>query len=245
MYKHTERSKTIQQNSREKILTTFHKLNPEYEVDAGKLDLIFVIGDTLSGSWPEMPKSIQRTALSMCNFNTAEKEIGNVKAAIQKLQTTLSAIHSTTLLSLVHADIHIEELEKLLIATIDKANNAKETIQRLKIDPKVIKDHPKFFAKKSGRPQNRGALYIAEILADEYYRATGKMPTFSNRLIQINLYKKGYKKHGEFLNLVKSVFDILEITASPEAMSRQANNLWRKRKAAVESKGEKSLKKEN
>jgi len=225
----------------EKIKAAFHKLNPAYDIDTSALNEILFMSISPSnrntpseaerylhmrrrGGIPAMPWPKHRNSWQECSLNTAEKELTNIQRATKKLQKAFNAMHETTIYALVHVGVRVEIFEEFLNATTGETDKAKEFIGRLK------KDYPEWVSKKSGQPKKETSFRIAEILADEYHRATqGKKPTVSFREVRIHSDLDGGESYGNFLELVKSVFDTLDITASPDARSRKAMGLWERR----------------
>lgn len=102
----------------------------------------------------------------------------------------------------------------------DTALNAVE--KALALIDRIVKADPKLKSRKSGQPPKRVALRLAEVLADEYFLATGRAPAIS-----VNPNTDGNLAFGPYFDLVKITFDAMNIEASPEAMGRKAVKHWK------------------
>jgi len=77
----------------------------------------------------------------------------------------------------------------------------------------------------AGRPKNNLAGGVANILASNYAKLTGKAPTVST-----NNSGSQALPYGDFFDLVESVFKALGIDASPEAAARLGVKKFKERK---------------
>ena len=98
---------------------------------------------------------------------------------------------------------------------------------RKNIDPNDVsflsftsKDDPKKFTEEKRKEIK--ALAVAEYCANLYYENTGTAPNRRNKTIPHPSSGQAQVAYGPFFNLVKGVFEALEITASVENFVKQA-----------------------
>lgn len=206
----------------EKIQAAFKVLNPEYIVHKSTVCEILFIKERdfhRSPSCPTMPRPTHPASWEECSLNTAEKQVSKIKSAAKNLKKALDDMKQPTIYAFAHNGLYFAELEKMLISTMQAAENANKSIDKWK------PQYPEWVSKRTGQPRKEVAFHIAMILAEEYHRATGKNPT-----IITDSYGFGHPASGNFINLIKNIFEIVSIKASPEAMARDAIKLWNKRK---------------
>ena len=224
------------------IQAEFHKLNANYTIYPSTMNEIIFIGTSSKANRefhrnspvPNMPSPKQHdkngnplqehNSWHECSLNTSVKEIDKIKKAAEKLLNAIDKMHSTTIYALANNGFYSAELEKMLENALKVTEKANENLNDWKIQ------YPEWIDNKSGQPKKEVAFHIAKILADEYHRATGNAPS----LTSVDSGKT-QEVCGHFFNLVKSVFNILGIKASPQSMSREARDWSPHRKASQDN----------
>lgn len=222
----------------EKILAAFQRLNPNYIVHPSTLNEILVVGTSSAlrkrPPFPGMPAPRHPSSWKECSLNTAAKQLGDIKKVAQKLQSAIEQMHSTTVYAFAKDGFYMRRLEEQLSELLGSGNKqgaihpATANIENWK------KQKPEWISSKTGAPREEIPFHIAMLLAEEYFCATGKKPSVSNKTVAINPYETGNVSYGSFLDFVTAVFDALNIKASPDAMARSARDLWGKRQKARE-----------
>ncbi len=107
-----------------------------------------------------------------------------------------------------------DEISQKLRITADCASDAikREETRLLDSDGKPI-TRPS----KGGRPESARALALSTITADHYYQLTGEEPGMRN-----NAYAPLCKVYGPFYDLLKAVFEALDVKGNPEHYGRLA-----------------------
>jgi len=237
------------------IQDAFKKLNPEYVVHQSTMNEILYIGnkedigdkDLASRSEQVlMPTLKHPSSWTECSLNAALKQIKTLRSATEKNRDdTFKVLHSTTIAALVLSGVDARDIERMAALDLRLMDKAAITIKIWK------QQYPELISKRSGQPQKKRFFHITMILAEEYYRATGKYPVVATDAHDPG--KLGHRAYGDFLALVKAVFFVLagEKKASPEAMARAVEDLWKRRakqqklKIKRRSKKKKSLIKMN
>lgn len=147
-------------------------------------------------------------------------ELEGLLKRTRDLEQFLSKIHQSTILEIpdVNARAPLEQACQRMIPALEVA---------LSLNASDDKKSPK---DKGGRPINYRAIQLADILAMNYKRLTGKNPT-----ITVDPISEGNIATGEFLRLVDDVFGSLGVEANPEHFANLAiENLKEKTPPQIE-----------
>lgn len=151
------------------------------------------------------------------SFSTAEKQIKRLLTS-RDLKKSYEKLNSTTItaLALNGADFWTaESFSETALGAVEKA---------LASIKQIVDAHPKLKSRRSGQPPKRVAYRLAQVLAEEYYLATGRAPAVST-----DAYKDNNPACGAYFDLVQTTFDALNIDGSAEVMCKRAVEYWKKR----------------
>ena len=196
-------------------VVTPHKAT-SFPLRSGKEQRLLEMVDLVSGIEPvyEMYPGFKKIGKASC-----QKEMDTIGRLAEKLAVTLSTLHEPTIRALANVgfakfgpDYPFKPCnDRLMLQELceNLANAAKKA--------DVSKVPAKYGA---GRPQETVANMTAKLLAQHFHELTGGPPTI------ITPTKPG-KAYGPFLTFVQAVFEILDISASPEAAARLAKAEFR------------------
>jgi len=218
----------------EKIRSAFAILNADYSVRAETIEEILRTLPSSQNTKLNSSEQKHENYYQSCSLNSAEKEVARLRHAIVKMQNHYRRLHATSFISLMRDGFQTEAFESMI------SDAVKVTDITLKNLDKDKEKYPDWATERTGRPKEVVALQIAKISADEFYQATGFLPTVSTHEVPINEHQKGFKAYGAFLDLVACVFNNLGITASPEVAAREAEDWWKKRRKMLASIKEES-----
>lgn len=172
------------------------------------------------------------------SFSVAAKQIKSLQKS-RDLKKSYEKLGSLAITALALNGANFQTAEKFSDTALNAVENALALIDR------IVKADPKLKSRRSGQPPKRVALRLAEVLAEEYFLATGRAPAIS-----VNPHTDGNLAFGPYFNLVKITFEALNIKASPEAMGKKAVDHWNAKesgrgagsraKTALRGKGKKS-----
>lgn len=212
----------------ELIQDAFKALNPEYKVHDSTIAEILIIGcsprakDILGATQPfrGMPVLKYPAWRKCCSLNTAERQIKTLLRS-KNLKENYEAMSQTAIYALVENGADFKTAESFANTVINAINGALTFIK------KTGRANPQWKSSRSGQPQKDTQFHVVKVLADEYYKATGKEPT-----ITVKTYEDHSAK-GAFITLIETVFKILNIKkTSTEAMAKKVITLRKKRKKA-------------
>jgi hypothetical protein len=153
------------------------------------------------------------------SFSVAEKQIKSLLKSrdLKKYYKKVNGL-TITALALNGADFRTaESFSKTALNAVEKA---------LALIKQIVKANPELKSRPSGQPPKRVAYRLAQILAEEYFLATGRAAAVS-----VDPYDSKSSAFGPYLDLVKTTFDALNIDASAEAMGKKAAEHWQTRES--------------
>lgn len=116
----------------------------------------------------------------------------------------------------------VKALDDLSSAALAALNYQPAALRELKTKLRILHAATETveFTARNGQPKKIQPKKIARIVAQHYYRLTGRKPALTN-----DPYNGG-KTKGQFVELLQAVFEILGIKASALSQAKLANQEW-------------------
>ena len=194
---------------------------PSYKVHASvRAEILFTGGNSRAEDYLHpMPRGIHVFKFPAwrknISFSVAQKQIKNLMKS-RNLKKSYEKVNDLTITALALNGTDFRTAESFSETAPDAVKKALALIKQ------IVEANPELKSRRSGQPPKRVAYRIAQVLAEEYFLATGRVPS-----ILFDAYEEVVS--GPYFDLLKTTYDALNIDANAEFMGKKAATHWKTR----------------